>query len=317
VLNPVINTQTINTTGGLIAGALVGKQILQLGVVMGVVKRNTVSVIETTAEFLTATDPIDIMDTGATIKDLSFEGGLGIQYTVVEGIELDSTVGGFVGIQVYTLGIVFVASCNVGGYIQLTNADDFFGIYIYTSYVHVSASGTDVLSSARAFMYRSLCKGIDFSFSDFSQFHRILQSSLEDCGPVFNMTGEGYINAYCAETEFLNPVSSAVVLNGNGLCTLEGVTINGSGDSPIKATGMIYLTTIQIPIGAGNAGIGIELLEGAHCSSSNTSIRGAGVADVKVGTLATQTWASVTAAPNFRISDSGVNGDLSTVKRPT
>jgi hypothetical protein len=135
-------------------------------------------------------------------------------------------------------------------------------------------------------------------------------------------TGTGDVLSNISNCEFLNSPNQTFVFDSTGVVLIENCKIDGSGNSPILSFHNIVLFLVGIPAGVGNAGIGVEVNDGTRITATGTTALHGAVGDVKIGTLATTTWAAVTAAPGNRITDLAaslitgvVTGDGSTAHR--
>lgn len=313
------NQQTIITSGGLVVNSLVGKQIIQGGDVKGVVKSNTATDILTTSTSLFAATDTDFSDPGATVKDIWIESlTTKIQ---IEGINIDSD--GFNCLLFFnSSGDITVNSCNVGTFSINRNMGMLDLEYCYI----IPSTGGNVENLTYSNMFSNSCffENVIFTSSynawGFSSGHTFLNSAFEGCGPIWN-SGSGGIRqvsgfGFCFQCEFNNSTDEAIYIYGSGTYNVESTKIDGAGASAIRVAGPAIIDLVAIPVGLGNLGFGCQLESGAQVNAlSAVNISGAG-GEVKIGTLAPQTWASVTGDPNNRVTDAGVNGDTSSAYRP-
>lgn len=309
--------KTINTTGGLVPGQLVGKKVTQSGVLRGVVKRNTASAITTSAATLDALSPITLSDPGATLWELSLTGG-GIGLTIVEGVALKSTLFNGLTLEQCT-SRPFVAMCDVDTWLE----NEGVGPHLYQSYIKASVeAGNNASFTQDAVATRSFFKGVDFSSGGADLSFDLNTAALESCGPACGNLSEGSVFARISGTEFLTPTSHAILLDSPGIVSLDSCTIDGSASAPIRVTTAAQVSLSNIPAGVGNLSLGVLLAGGARCEATSTVALTASLGNVSIGSLGARTWAAVTAAPGNRINDltaslitGVVTGDGSTAHR--
>ena len=329
------------TTGGMTPNAFKGKIFTQFGIPLGVVSSNSATEIFTTvsdSSFTTIpmTLGVDALitgpgatiqnSTGAPLPAITISNNLttvlwescefkalsaaaensvyhvyqraSIYYVACEfeGVFLGYVnPGGFAAVACYFKAASYVGSLSVFNWIQPQSVID-------GCFAEGVTMGNDVSGVER--------EGLNFNACAF-----------KSCGPLLQLDPDGtYVLSPTRIVSFgefsgcdiQSSTGVAIQLRGSGVLRISNTKIEGSVGDAIVCLGPILLDMKNVPAGAGNLGLGINLSEGAHLEADNAVALSGAAGDVKLGHLAASTWAAIAAAPNRRLSDSGANGDFST-----
>ena len=311
--DPTTQQQTINLSGA-IAGFFLGMVVMQSGVIMGVVKRQVALAIETTASGLVPGVDIELRTPGATLNDVVTLNIVGIH--ILEGIELLSSVSA--GLVCGTVGqYFFCIGCTVAA-VTINSPVGGGGLIFLNCFVIAGGAFSGIIGQGIE-AFRSFFTGIYFYGYPHGFDFVAFGCGFESCEPIgSNSTFVFPTNGYAdiENCEFKAPLTYAIDAWGAGSMSLYGNVVNNAGAGAYRFRGPLTIDAINLPAGVGNAGFGVELLDGAQFGGSVAAIAVTGAGgDVKIGNLAVTTWAAVLAAANNRITDSGANGDGSSAKR--
>ena len=312
--NPTTQQQTINLSGA-IAGFFLGMVVMQSGVIMGIVKRQVALAIETTAVALVPWVDIELRTPGATLNDVVILNIVGI--LILEGIELLSSVSA--GLVCGTVGQYFYChGCTVAA-ATLNSPVGGGGLIFLNCFVIASGAFSGIIGQGIE-AFRSFFTGIYFYGYPHGFEFVAFGCGFESCEPIgSNSTFVFPTNGYAdiENCEFKAPLTYAIDAWGAGSMSLYSNVVNNAGAGAYRFRGPLTIDAINLPAGVGNAGVGVELLDGAQFTGSAVAIAVTGAGgDVKIGNIAAPvTWAAVLASPNNRITDSGPNGDGSSAKR--